>query len=151
MLVRSVKKLFYCSAITAVSFASCKKGDTLRTFSEGSYTGRVISTTVQSGNPVQTILPANIDFASGKYSMNTIPRDQWPYTDFIPFAGTYDLQIDGKAITLTLTNSVLMPPVLVGPGYVKGKFDISFKADSLILTQNLADGSGYQYRLVKVR
>ena len=150
MLARSIKNLLYCSAIAAISFASCKKGDTLKTFSEGSYTGRVISTTVQSGNPVQTVLTANIDFSAGNYSMNTIPRDQWPYTDFIPFTGTYDLQADGKAITLTYI-SLLMPPMIIGPGYVKGKFDISFKADSLILTQNLADGAGYQYRLVKVR
>ena len=152
MLAKPIKNLLCCLGIASVTFASCKKNDNNSgmQFSEGAYAGRVISSSVQNGNKIQTVLPANISFAAGTYSMNNIPIDELPYVDFIPYTGTYGLQPGNTAITLAFI-SLHMPPMVLAPGFVNGQFTIAYQADSLILTQNLPDGlSGYQYRLKKV-
>ncbi|WP_448697980.1 hypothetical protein ACFGVR_14255 [Mucilaginibacter sp. AW1-3] len=115
-------------------------------FSEGVYNGRMISTSVQGGS---TVLPVNISFIGGKYSANNVPVEQLPYTDPMPFTGTYQLQTGGTVLALTNTNTQLQPlPVI---SLLSGQFTIAFKTDSLILTQTLQDGSStYQYRLKRL-
>jgi hypothetical protein len=150
MLAKPIKNLLCCLGIAALTFAACKKNDanTVPQFSEGGYSGRLISTSVQGGNTIQPVLPANINFAGGNYTANNIPQNQLAYTDFIPYTGTYQLLTGNTALVLTYVKSQLVP--LPDPGFLTGQFTITYQADSLILTQNLSDGlSGYQFRLKK--
>jgi len=150
MSTKPIKNLLCCLGIASLTFAACKKNDanTVPQFSEGGYSGRLISTSVQGGNTIQTVLPANITFAGGNYTANNIPQNQLAYTDFIPYTGTYELKTS-TAITLHFVPPTYLP-TLTAPDFMKGQFTISYKADSLILTQNLSDGlSSYQFRLKK--
>lgn len=146
MLSKPIKNLLCCLGIATVAFTGCKKNNTDMTpFLEGSYNGRVITL---YGNNTQTVLPVNINFAGGNYTANNIPTSQLPYTDFIPYTGTYQL-LTGNT-TLVLTSSLQIQPLPV-INFLSGQFTISYKADSLILTQISPDGlSGYQYRLKKL-
>lgn len=150
MLAKPIKKLLYCLVIASLTFAGCKKNnDNSITFSEGAYSGRVISTSVQGGNTIQTVLPVNISFTGGTYSANNIPQNQLAYTNFIPYTGTYQLLTEST--TLILTSSLQIQPLPV-INLLSGQFAITYKTDSLILTYNLPDGlSSYQYRLKKIR
>lgn len=150
MIAQSIKNLLCCVGIASVTLASCKKADnsTAAPFSEGYYTGRVISNTVQDGGKVQTVLPANISFAAGNYSANNVPVNLLATANYIPFNGTYEVQAGNTALVLTYVKSQLVP--LTGPGFLTGQFTIAYQADSLILTQSLPDGlSSYQFRLKK--
>jgi hypothetical protein len=148
MLAKPTKNLFYCLGIATVIFAACKKNnDSPVPFTEGGYSGRLISTSVQGGNTIQTVLPANISFIGGNYTANYIPQNQLPYTDYIPVTGTYQLQAENTVLVLTSSLQVQPLPVI---NLLDGQFTISYKADSLILTRNLSDGLlSYQYRLKK--
>jgi len=151
MVAQPIKNLLYCLGIAAVTFSACKKRvgcdpATMHSL-EGLYTGRVISTSAQSENTLQTVLPANISFTAGHYSANNIPQNALTYTTFIPYTGTYQLQDEGMALILTSTMQIQPLPVI---NLLNGKFAISYKADSLILIQTLSDGSSYQYRLKKL-
>jgi len=151
MLTKPIKNLLYCLGIASVIFVACKKNDanSASQFSEGGYSGRLISTAVQGGNTIQIVLPANIYFAGGNYTADNIPQNQLPYTDYIPATGTYQLLAESTVLVLTSSLQIQPLPVINSPN---GQFAISYKADSLILSQNLPGGlSGYRYRLKKIR
>jgi hypothetical protein len=152
ILAKPIKNLLYCLGVATVTFTACRKItlDPLA-FSEGYYSGRVITTSYQAGNNGQTILPANISFTAGNYTANFIPVNQLPYTTFIPFTGIYELHAEGTI--LALYHIELAPPPLPAIDLLKGEFTITtYQADSLILTQTLPGGlSTIQYRLKKSR
>ncbi len=150
MLAKPIKSLLCCLGVASMIFTSCKKNDNTTTvpFSEGYYTGTITSSSVQEGNTIQSVAPANITFTNGNYSENNVPYSHLPYTDFIPFTGIYELKGGNTTMVLTYVNPVPLP--FPAPGFLTGQYAISYKADSLILTQTLPDGlSSYQFRLKK--
>jgi len=149
-LAKPIKNLLCCLGIASVAFTACKKNDntSVTPFTEGYYTGTVISSSVLDGNKTQTVLPANINFVGGNYTENNLTLNQLAYIDFIPFNGTYELQNENTTLVLTYAKVPLYSSL--APGFLTGSYAISYKADSLILTQNLSDGtSSYQFRLKK--